>query len=965
MLLGGVEVWSGEVRLPLGPPLQRTLFALLALEPGAVVTVDRLIDALWGESLPGDARGLVHNYVSRLRKAIRPSGVEIARRASGYVLDVDPSSVDLHEFRALVRAAAGPDDLRRALDRWQGQALSGVAQTDVLARVRASLDAERLIVTEEWLSSALDAGRHQDVLVELSALAAAHPLRENLIRLEMIALYRCGRQADALRRYDDTRALLATELGLDPGAELRNAHARILRADPALLTTEPEPEPAPEAAPAHVALPFDVPDFTGRAEELGEVCGHSTVVLIEGMAGVGKTALAVRAVHQLGDRYPDARVFLDLHGFTPGREPVTAHAAMQTLLLAMGVPSGRIPSDVDQRITAWRKEMASRRAIVVLDNAASSDQVQPLLTGAPGCLTVVTSRRRLVLPGSKSISLDVLPAADARELVTGIVGARAIEEPESTSALVELCGGLPLALRIAAARLAHRPNWTVADLVEQLGEQRRTLPALAAGDRNVVASFVVSYDHLTAAQQEMFRALGRHPGPDIDAYAAAALTGVPFFDAQDLLEELLDHHLLVQRVRGRYTFHDLVRAFARSQAGDGGDLGGLYDYYAHVAHLAAHVVQPGRHLDAPTIEREPADVPVLGEHATAMAWFSAERENLVATALHAADTGFERYTWELLGYIGHSLIVAHRLDDLVAVQKPALAAVRRNGDRNAELRGQYLLMQVGYARARYREALRHAELAIALARELGDERWESDTLVVRAMLAHRLGRFDESLELGRAALPVLQRNNSYRMAAICVANIGRAHLVRGDVEPARVHLDKALVLSREISERSEEASVLCGLGAAHSRLGAHEQALELLGAGLALAEELGNEHYALRGLIKTADALRRAGRLSEARVFGERAFDALGHGAALDHLSTAHNVFGALERADGRLGEAIRHHEDALAIAARIEYRVEEAHALDGLARAQQLSGRHPAAHMHRIRADDLYREMGVQDRLD
>jgi DNA-binding SARP family transcriptional activator/tetratricopeptide (TPR) repeat protein len=962
VLLGGVEVWDGDVRLALGPPLQRTLFALLALEPGAVVTVDRLIDALWGEALPRDARGLVHNYVSRLRKAIRPAGVEIDRRAAGYVLEVAPSTVDLHEFRVLVRTAAGPDDLRRALDLWQGQALGGVAHTDVLARVRAGLDLERLTVAEEWVTSALDAGKHQDVLAELSSLAAAHPLRENLIRLEMVALYRCGRQAEALSRYDDTRVLLAAELGLDPGADLKDAHARILRADPSLLATEPDP--APRSASAHVALPFDIPDFTGRDEELAEVCAHSTVVMIDGMAGVGKTALAVRAVHQLGDRYPDARVFVDLHGFTPGREPLTAHTAIQTLLQAMGVPSARIPSDVDQRVTAWRKEMVSRRAVIVLDNAASSSQVDPLLTGAPGCLTLVTSRRRLVLPGATPVSLDVLSPDEAHDLVAGIVGARAAEEPESVAALVELCGGLPLALRIAAARLAHRPTWTVADLVERLGEQRRTLTALAAGDRNVVASFALSYDHLTSAQQEMFRALGRHPGPDLDAHAASALAGVPFLDARDQLEELLDHHLLVQRVRGRYTFHDLVRAFARSQAGEDGELGGLYDYYLRAAHSAAHFLQPGREFDAPTVSREPARLPVLGAEGAAMEWFSAERENLVATALHAARTGIGRYTWEILGYIGHSLIVAHRLDDLVAVQEPALAEMRRNGDRTAEMRGQYMLMQAGYAQARYRDAVGHAEQSIALAREFGDEKWESDTLVVRAMLAHRLGRFDESRALGHAALPVLQRNGSYRMAAICVANIGRAHLVCGEAEQAQRHLDKALVLSREIGERSEEASVLCGLGAAHSRLGAHEQALELLDAGLVLAQELGNEHYAMRGLIKTADALRRAGRLTEARVLGERAFSALGHGAALDHLSTAHNVFGAMERADGRPAEAVRHHQDALSIASRIEYRVEEAHALDGLARAHQQTGRHSVASMHRGRADDLYRQMGVQDRL-
>jgi DNA-binding SARP family transcriptional activator len=936
-LLGSVDAWVDGERLPLGSPLQRTLFAMLAVEAGTAVPVERLVDALWGEALPGDPRALVHSYSSRLRKVLRTAGVEIGKRAAGYVLEVEPQVVDLHAARALVRE----QELKKALDLWPEHALGGLTDSDVVAALRTKLAAERLSVAEAWAAEALDAGEH--VLAELTNLAAANPLRESLVRLELIALYRAGRQADALRRYEQTRELLADELGIDPGAELREVHARILRADPALDAPEEQV----------VALPFDVPDFTGRAEELAGLGSGHQVVVVDGMAGVGKTALVVHAVHRLGERFPDARIFVDLHGFTPGREPVTAHAALQHLLQAVGVPSSRIPGDLDQRVLAWRAEMARRRAIVVLDNAASAEQVRPLLVGAPGSLTLVTSRLRLMVDGAAAMSLDVLSADDATALVTGVVGQRAAAEPEAVAALVETCGRLPLALRIAAARLVSRPKWTVADLVERLREHRRTLPELTAGDRNVVASFLLSYDQLTVAQQRMFTLLGGLPGPDADAHGAAALADVSFHDARDLLEDLLDHHLLVQHVRGRYTFHDLVREFARSLSDD--EPRGLLDYYLHVANTAAHILQPGRPDSSPKVDRVPLEPPVLRSTGDAMTWLRTERENLLAAARLLAEAGHDHNTWALTRDIGHSLIITHRLDDLDELHVLALAAARRSNDLDKEMGVAFGLANLAYGRCRYREALEHAEHARALAHELGNMRWEGDSQAMKAMVLHRLGRFGEALAVAEEGLVPQRIVESFRIYAICVSNMGRAHLARGDAEKALGRFTESLDLVRELGEQSEEASILCGLGATHSVLGEHDRALTLLAEGLALAEQVGNDHYVMRGLIKTAGAMRRAGRLDEARSFAHKAFEALGHGVALDHLSTMHNVMGAIELAAGRHREAAEQHRAALAIAEKIEYRIEEAHALDGLARAL------PDHVDHRVRADELCREMGAR----
>jgi DNA-binding SARP family transcriptional activator len=938
-LLGAVDAWVGAERLALGSPLQRTLFAMLALEAGTAISVDRLVDAMWGESLPGDPRAMVHNYSSRLRKVLLTAGVVINKRAAGYVLEVEPQSVDLHVFRALAREG----ELRKALDIWPGSALGGITDSDVVAALRTRLDAERLTVAEEWASQALDDRRHQEALAELTALVQAHPLRESLVRLELIALYRCGRQADALRRYEETRELLADELGIDPGAELQDVHARILKGDLAL-------EPAPASV---VVLPFDVQDFTGRAEELARLSDGHRVVVVDGMAGVGKTTLVVHAVHRLGERYPDARIFVDLHGFTPGREPVTAHAALHHLLHAIGVPSARIPDDLDQRVTAWRAEMARRRAIVVLDNAVSTEQVRPLLVGGSGSLTIITSRLRLAVDSAAAMSLEVLPADEAMALVSGIVGKRAVAEPGATAELVEVCGRLPLALRIAAARLASRPRWTVADLVERLKEHRRKLPELTAGDKDVVASFLLSYDQLSLGQQRMFTLLGHLPGPDVDAYGAAALAAGSFHDARDLLEDLLDQHLLLQHVRGRYTFHDLVREFAWSLSDD--EPLRLLDYYLHVANVAAHVLQPGRVDSSPKVDQQPLVVPPLGDAAAAMTWLRVERENLLACVRFFAEIGDNHNTWAMTRDVGHSLIITHRLDEVEALHTLAFAAARRSQDRDKELPVSFGMANISYGRCRYREALEHGEHARALAHELGNLRWEGDSQGLVAMILHRLGRFDEALAVGEASLALQRACESYRIHAICVSNMGRVHLARGEAEKAIARFAESLDLIRELGERSEEASILCGLGAAHSVLGDHDRALTLLRDGLELAAQVGNDHYVMRGLIKTASAMRRAHRLDDARSFARRAFEALGHGVALDHLSTMHNVMGAIELADGRPEEAVRHHRAALAIAVKIEYRIEEAHALDGLARIL------PDLEDHRFRADELCREMGAR----
>jgi DNA-binding SARP family transcriptional activator/tetratricopeptide (TPR) repeat protein len=961
-VLGAVEVWHGGERLPVGPPQQRCVLAVLALNAGQGVSVERLSEALWGEEQPADARGLVHGYISRLRKVLEPTGLRIGRRSPGYGLEVEPTQVDLHLFRRLVteaRAESAPDlaalGLFKALALWRGEPLDGVSGSEVLDRVRAGLDQERLAVTEEWVEHELELGRHREVVGELTALCADHPYQEKLVGLLMLALHRCGRQAEALRRYEECRRLLADTLGVDPGDDLRTLYERILRSDPALTRAEPPVVEPVKPAKTPNSLPFDVPDFTGRAAEvarlLDAVADRGAVISVDGMAGVGKTALVVRVAHALAERCPDGRLFVDLHGFTPSREPVEPAAALGVLLRSIGLPPGEIPAELDDRIALWRTEMAGRKAVVVLDNAVDVAQVRPLIPGSPGCVVIVTSRKRLAtLDGALPVSLDVLPPAEAEELFRLVAGNVRADEGAEVAELVRLCGYLPLAVRVAGARLRHRPRWTVTDLVERLRTEQQRLSELVVDDRDVAAAFALSYRHLDADQQRVFRLLSVQPGVDVDVHTAAAITGLRRPRAEDLLEDLLDHHLLEQRTRDRFQFHDLLREHALGLLGpaDATAEAGvrLLDYYLSATDRAADALQPGRRRVAPKPANQPLSLPSVGNRAAAMGWYAAEHQNLVAATAFAVRNGYDRHVCELPRNIGNYLVIGHHIDDLVAIQEPAADAARRLGDPPAESIGLSHLALTYYMAGRYRLGERHTLRNLELARELGDRTGEGYALGILGLLYQRLGRYAEARDCNHEAITTRERSGDQRLVAICTANLGRIELALGDAAQAWELLDKALALTREIEERSEEASVLSGLGAAASRLGEHDQALRLLYEGLELAREVGNTDYTVRGTVKLADGHRRAGHLDRALVLVEQVVGELRRSSAIDHLATASNVLGAIHADAGRVTESHAAHSQALELARRIEYRIEHARALEGLG-AQEEAAEH-------------YRAMGV-----
>jgi len=645
-LLGPLEVSvAGQaVRLP---RLERHLAALLALSAGRLVSLDRIVDVLWGERPPDSVHNRVQAVVSGLRRCLGEAGrLVVTEAGSGYRLGPTGYQTDVQVFDLLVgkahdlsargQRAAAAAAFREASALWRGTPLANIAG---LGADAVRLAEARMVMLCERFDLELALGRQDEVIGELGALVIEHPTREPLTARLMLALYRSGRQAEALEAFARARAYLVGELGIEPGAELTGMHERILRQDEGLDLPVAEATdtagPTEPAAPAQ--LPRDVHDFTGRGDEVRRLLGLAdtgqvvTISAIDGMAGIGKTALAVHVAHRLLERFPHGHLYLDLRAHTAGADPVPPGEALDFLLRSIGVPQNRIPDGVDERAAVWRTEIARLRVLIILDNAAGADQVRPLLPGTGASFVLVTSRQRLTeLEGGHWLHLDLLPPADAVALFDAVAGARVALEPQAVAEVVELCGRLPLAIRVAAARLRSRPQWTVGYLAERLRQQHR-LAELCLGDNGVEPALALSYQDLGPPGSRLFRLLGLHPGDDFDAYSAAALADIPVDEADLLLESLLDMHLLMPQAPGRYRFHDLIREFAIAMGTAADDdrsaaLDRLSDYYLHTVNAAGVLIEPtSRRIDL-VVTREPETVPPWDGSAGAMSWLDSEHQ---------------------------------------------------------------------------------------------------------------------------------------------------------------------------------------------------------------------------------------------------------------------------------------------------------------------------------------------------
>ena len=988
-ILGPVEVSATGRRLPRVAPRHRAVLAYLLLHARTVLSADRLIGAMWGLTPPDTARAQIHAAVTAIRQVLRAAGAPqvLATQAAGYVILPEPGQLDLEEFTSKITAAqaqaaagdpqAAAHQTRAALALWRGEPLADV-NADYVTSARARLDQRRLTAVERLADLELSLGRHDDLIEELAAHVEAHPLRERLSGQLMLALHRAGRQADALSVARTLRAALVEQQGLDPGRAFVALEQAILRDDPGLdhrsapiagpVASDQEPandagpgdgpgdgsgdagpadaEPA-DAGPGDAApsqqrrrpnfLPYDTPDFAGRAAELDRLAypqpGGGGVVMIsaiDGMAGIGKTALAVHAGHRLAGHFPDGQLFVDLHAHTAGQVPIEVGAALGILLRQLGVPTERIPASVTDRAALWRAELADRRVLAVLDNAVDTDQVRPLLPGASSSLMLITSRRRLTdLDGAHALSLDLLPAEDAVDLFTRIVGARANAEPIAVLDVLHLCGFLPLAIRIAAARLHHRPQWNVEYLANRLRDQRRRLTELSTAERAVAAAFTLSYQQLDPAEQRMFRLLGLHPGRDVDAHAAAALADIPVEQAEALLENLLDAHVLLQHEPGRYTFHDLLREYARRTAADEEDadarrdaLTRLFGHYLYTACRAVDLLYPySKHLRPRIPEPDTATVP-FGGAAHATGWLDAERANLIAVGAYAADSDWPAHTSHLAATLHRYLDDHAHHADAFALHTQALHASRRCGDQAAEARTLLDLGVTNWRQGHYEKATEHSRHALDLSREIG-------------------------YGLGEARA-------WYRL--------GVAYLRQRDYDRAREHYQRSLELNRELGERLGEANVLGNLGLVCERQGHYEQAHDHHRQALALYRKLGTRGGEATTLGNLGLVYRRQGRYEQARAHHRQALDLFRELGYRRDQAEALNGLGETAGSMGDPAQAVDDHGAALALAREVGNRPEQARAHHGLAHAHRALGRIDLARDHAKQALDLNTDLGVPE---
>ncbi|WP_433298704.1 BTAD domain-containing putative transcriptional regulator [Actinoplanes sp. CA-030573] len=867
-ILGPLSVGADGAPVAVASGRDRVVLAMLLLDPDGVVSLGELVDAVWGEDPPSTARSQLQACVSRLRRVLPPEA--IATDPAGYRLRVGPDELDSLVFaRLTAEARAGGDAalLRRALDLWRGPALVEI-DSPAVRRAAAVLDEHRAAATEDWVDLELGAGRERELVGELSGLVERFPLRERLRGQLMVALYRSGRQADALAEYRRAREVLRDELGIEPGRELRDLHQQILTGR----------LPDVESTTSRVrCLPRTVGDFTGRDDEVSRLVGaidHAesgcpVIAVIDGMAGSGKTTLALHVAALVGDRYPDAHLFVDLHGHS-AEQPIGPAEALLVLLRQLGVDPERIPSSFVDRVGLWRTELSRRRALVLFDNVAFSAQLADLLPTTPGSLALVTSRRRLAgLDGVHPESLDVLAEREAVALLARIAGDRIEAEPEAALEVVRRCGGLPLALRLAGARLAHRPRWRVADLLRRLGAS--ALPELAAEDRSVADAFAVSYSQLPPGPQRVFRLLGLYPGADFDAPAVAGLTGLPIDDARDALDDLVDVHLVEEPEPEVYRLHDLLREFAAALAAELGEeqrheaLVGLLDQQLHaaIATTAGGVrMNLDRDLRSPAPLR-PDLVEALDDPAARL---ERERRNLPLFLDAAIAAGRPEYAWQIPRAAWRYLWTRGYIDDVASLYRTALAVTQQAGDRWAIATVANYLASAHYRRAEVDEAIALLELSIRIREEIGDRDGVSIGLGNLAGMHYQAGRWRKAMELvligerhasnRRGGAESNTRLNLLALCSVCLGNI----------DDAIRYYRLRLLAQSELSDMTQLVDSLLNLAVLKHRIGVlHvDKALRQIELALRLYERVRYSYGAADGQDEVARMLRIEGRLDEA-----------------------------------------------------------------------------------------------------
>ncbi|MFD3660868.1 BTAD domain-containing putative transcriptional regulator [Streptomyces sp. NPDC058659] len=928
-LVGPVRALRGDTPIGLGPIRRQAVLAALVLRAPAFVTYGQLLDDVWGTEPPGTGHRVLPSYVYALRKALDTPGAGPARsviegRHGGYRFvpgETRTDLADLAEHAGLARRAKASGDLGgaldhvdRALELLRGEPLPGLpgplADTE-----RHRLARQRRALLQDRAECLVLLGRYPDALDGLMAAPSARPHDEPLAALRMRALYGSGRQAEALAVYQETRRRLLDELGVEPGEELRRVHQAVLRREDELLlgrAADPHaavpyaggdtplqdspPQPRPRPQPRRNELPGDTACLVGRDAELALLTapvapGAVSVMTIDGTAGVGKTALVVRAAWALGDAYPDGCLFVDLHAYGAAHESVGPQRALRRLLRTVRESGTELPydspdlgepvdpDDVTELVTAWRAATSGLRLLLVVDNARSAEQVRPLLPAGPGSRVLVAGRNRLPgLDADLRLTVEPLGSGDAVGLFRELLGqSRADREPEAARELALRCGGLPLALRIASARLQNRPSWTLAFLADRMSDDARRLGELRAGDRSVEAAFRMSYDQLPPELRRGFRALGSAPTARFDSRTLAAMLGGSDEDAETLLEDLVDASLLQQPHPGRYRLHDLVRAHARrlaaaaprEAAADRAAVLGLYAAAGRIASDWGPEAFPAGH--------DVTGPPPFSGAGEASAWLNAAGGDLVDAVAFAAAAG----------EFDHACRIAEALVDHLARQ------------------------------GHFHECRTALERALACADMTSDRRMPSSLRICLGIVDVYQGRFRQAGDWFAEALRYARCQGDPRDLARAIAGMGAAAWPLGRTDEALARLSEAVERASGLDDDWLTGMANCNLGAIHSQQGRHEQALDHYATALALAEKNGRPRTISSTLCFAADAHLALGRHAEATDLLRRAAELAREAEDLPLRAAGLSRLAAAEHVQGDLRSAVDTHHEALSTLTR------------------------------------------------
>ncbi|RCG26530.1 SARP family transcriptional regulator [Sphaerisporangium album] len=999
-ILGALEASVAGRRLDLGGIRQQIVLGVLLLDANRVVTIGRLMEAIYGDEPPTTARAQVQICISSLRRLFAANGSPdiISTQSLGYAIRVAADEIDAQRFESLVQRARRAREsrnvneairhYREALSLWRGPALDGI-DSRLVQSAASRLAEDRITANEDCIQLELDLGRHHELVGELTELTEEYPLRERLRGQLMTALYRSGRQAEALQVYRNARRTMIEELGIEPNERLQQLEHAILTSDESLdPPAQPErvqAQPAPTVPNVPGMLPTDIADFTGRTKQIEDIRQRLMlasedrsrfavpIIVIVGKPGVGKTTVAVHASHSVGDRFPHGQLFADLHGAAP--RPTSPMQVLERFLRVLGVSGTAIPDGLEERAEMYRALLADRRMLIVLDDAGSESQVLPLLPGNPASAVIITSRSRLAgLAGAVHVDVEIFESDQSVNLLSRIAGIERVQsEIEAAEALAELCGHLPLALRIAGARLSARPHWSIEQLVSRLEDETRRLDELKHGEMGIRASISLTYDSISEDARRLFRRLTILDSPVFSAWVSAALLDRPLAEAQDLLDDLADAQLIETTgigygVHSQYRFHDLLRVFARERlaaeetpaergAALARVLGGLL-YLAEAAHRREY---GGDYVQIHSgAMRWPLPDKLVGQLVAApLQWYERERSMLVSGIRQAAQAGFVELCWDLA--ISSVTLFESRvyLDDWRETHQIALTAARQAQDKRGQAAMHYSRGSLYITEQRFGDARCDFEAAVQLFEEVGDR--QGTALVIRniGFLDRLSGRFSDAEAHYKRALEIFRSTEDQVASAYVLHNLAQLRLEFDDLPGAQRLLTEALELSRTSGSRRVEAQVLHRIG--HTYLQSDQPALaaEVFNEALAVVRNIGDptgEAYALHGL---GIARLRRGELADAA-------SALHRSLMLASTSSEQLVEARVQLGLGELSiaqedapQAVVHFEQALSLFRAMHMPLLEARTLISLSEAQQDAGDGEAAQ------DSLARALALTDKMD